>query len=163
MAKKANVNIGFEKQLWDFEKLYQELIEEGDGFEDERDAYTMENIFFVPQEARWNTIASAAHTLEIGTIIDSAMRSIEKENPTLKNVLSKNYASPDLDKRVLGDVVDIFTNNIDMSTAESNEDLLGRTYEYCIAQFAEKEGVGGGEFYTPSSQSSVQLSSLGTG
>lgn len=123
----------------------------------------MENIFFVPQEARWNTIASAAHILEIGTIIDSAMRSIEKENPTLKNVLPKNYASPDLDKRVLGDVVDIFTNNIDMSTAGSNEDLLGRTYEYCIAQFAEKEGVGGGEFYTPSSQSSVQLSSLGTG
>ena len=55
--------------------------------------------------------------------------------------LPKNYASPDLDKRVLGDVVDIFTNNIDMSDTEASEDLLGRTYEYCIAQFAEKEGV----------------------
>jgi type I restriction enzyme M protein len=56
-----------------------------------------------------------------------------------------------LDKKVLGDVVDIFTNNIDMSDTRASEDLLGRTYEYCIAQFAEKEGVGGGEFYTPSS------------
>ena len=79
------------------------------------------------------------------------MRAIEADNKVLKNVLPKNYASPDLDKRVLGEVVDIFTNNIDMSDTEASEDLLGRTYEYCIAQFAEKEGVGGGEFYTPSS------------
>ena len=181
MAEKTNANIGFEKQLWDaacvlwghipaaeyrkviigliflryisaaFDKRYQELVEEGDGFEDDRDAYTMENVFFVPEEARWKTIASAAYTAEIGTVIDNAMRAIEAENKTLKNVLPKNYASPDLDKRVLGDVVDIFTNNIDMSDTERSEDLLGRTYEYCIAQFAEKEGVGGGEFYTPSS------------
>ena len=116
-----------------FDKRYQELVDEGDGFEDDRDAYTMENVFFVPEEARWSTIASAAHTAEIGTVIDNAMRAIEKENSILKNVLPKNYASPDLDKRVLGDVVDIFTNNIDMSNTEESEDLLGRTYEYCIA------------------------------
>ena len=65
-------------------------------------------------------------------------------------MLPKNYASPDLDKRVLGDVVDLFTN-MDMRETESNRDILGRTYEYCIAQFAAKEGKGGGEFYTPSS------------
>ena len=70
--------------------------------------------FSKPEEARWSTIAAAAHTPEIGTVIDNAMRAIEAENKTLKNVLPKNYASPDLDKRVLGDVVDIFTNNIDM-------------------------------------------------
>ena len=149
-----NVVLGlvFLKYISDcFEKRYNELVEEGDGFEDDRDAYTMENVFFVPEEARWSTIAAAAHTPEIGTVIDNAMRAIEAENRTLKNVLPKNYASPDLDKRVLGDVVDIFTNNIDMSNTTESEDLLGRTYEYCIAQFAEKEGVGGGEFYTPSS------------
>ena len=142
MADKTNANIGFEKELWDaacvlwghipaaeyrkviigliflryisaaFDRRYQELIDEGDGFEDDRDAYTMENVFFVPEAARWSTIASAAHTPEIGTIIDNAMRAIEDENKTLKNVLPKNYASPDLDKRVLGDVVDIFTNEI---------------------------------------------------
>ena len=181
MTDNNNANIGFEKQIWDaacvlwghipaaeyrkiivgliflryisaaFEKRYKELVKEGDGFEDDIDAYTMENVFFVPKEARWETIAAAAHTSEIGIVIDNAMKAIEADNKSLKDVLPKNYASPDLDKRVLGDVVDIFTNNIDMSDTEANEDLLGRTYEYCIAQFAEKEGASGGEFYTPSS------------
>ncbi len=181
MAEKNNANIGFEKQIWDaacvlwghipaaeyrkvivgliflryisaaFERRYKELVEEGDGFEDDIDAYTMENVFFVPKEARWETIAAAAHTSEIGVVIDNAMKAIEADNKSLKNVLPKNYASPDLDRVVLGDVVDIFTNDIDMSDTEANEDLLGRTYEYCIAKFAEKEGASGGEFYTPSS------------
>ncbi|MBR5772646.1 MAG: type I restriction-modification system subunit M, partial [Clostridia bacterium] len=181
MAEKTNANLGFEKQIWDaacvlwghipaaeyrkvivgliflryissaFERKYQELVEEGDGFENDRDEYMSENIFFVPEEARWNTIASAAHTPEIGTVIDNAMRAIENENKALKNVLPKNYANPDLDKRVLGDVVDIFTNNVNMDGTEESKDLLGRTYEYCIAQFASVEGVGGGEYYTPAS------------
>lgn len=180
MAEKNNANIGFEKQIWDaacvlwghipaaeyrkviigliflryissaFEKKYNELIEEGEGFEEDRDEYVGENIFFVPEKARWTAIASAAHTPEIGTLIDEAMRAIEAENKTLKNVLPKNYASPDLDKRVLGDVVDLFTN-MDMSDTDGGKDLLGRTYEYCIAQFAAYEGVKGGEFYTPAS------------
>lgn len=123
---------------------------EGDGFEDEPDAYLMDNIFFVPEKARWSVVSAAAHTPEIGSVIDDAMRAIEDENKTLKNVLPKNYASPDLDKRVLGDVVDLFTN-MDMTDTEDSKDLLGRTYEYCIAQFAAYEGVKGGEFYTPSS------------
>ena len=180
MAEKNSANIGFEKQIWDaacvlwghipaaeyrkviigliflryvssaFERRYNELVAEGDGFEDDRDAYIMENVFFVPEKARWKTVAAAAHTPEIGTVIDDAMRAIEAENKSLKNVLPKNYASPDLDKRVLGDVVDLFTN-MDMSDTEENRDLLGRTYEYCIAQFAAYEGVKGGEFYTPAS------------
>ncbi|HIW39820.1 MAG TPA: type I restriction-modification system subunit M [Candidatus Eubacterium pullicola] len=133
-----------------FEKRYQELVEEGDGFEDDIDAYIEENIFFVPEEARWKTIATAAHTPEIGTVIDGAMRAIERENAALKNVLPKNYASPDLDKRVLGDVVDIFTN-MNMDDTEENKDILGRTYQYCIKEFAAYEGVKGGEFYTPES------------
>ncbi|EHG24799.1 hypothetical protein HMPREF9432_01249 [Selenomonas noxia F0398] len=83
-------------------------------------------------------------------MIDDAMRAIEVDNKTLKNVLPKNYASPDLDKRVLGEVVDLFTN-MDMDETEESKDLLGRTYEYCIAQFAAHEGVKGGEFYTPAS------------
>ncbi len=176
----SNAKIGFEKQIWDaacvlwghipaaeyrkvivgliflryisnaFDKRYQELIDEGEGFEDDIDAYTMNNVFFVPKEARWTTIATAAHTPEIGIVIDNAMNAIEAENKTLKNVLPKNYANPDLDKRVLGDVVDLFTN-MDMSSTEDSKDLLGRTYEYCIAQFASSEGKKGGEFYTPSS------------
>lgn len=181
MTGKNNANIGFEKQIWDaacvlwghipaaeyrkvivgliflryissaFEKRYEELLEEGDGFEDDRDAYAEENIFFVPEEARWSKIASSAHTAEIGIVIDNAMRAIEKENVSLKNVLPKNYAGPDLDKRVLGEVVDLFTNEVKMDGTEASKDLLGRTYEYCIAQFAAYEGTKGGEFYTPSS------------
>ena len=180
MAEKNTANIGFEKDLWDaacvlwghipaaeyrnviigliflryistaFDKRYKQLVAEGDGFENDPDEYIGENIFFVPPEARWNNIAEAAHTPEIGTIIDNAMRAIEKDNKKLKNVLPKNYGNPDLDKKVLGKVVDLFTN-MDMDKTEGNRDILGRTYEYCIAQFAEKEGVKGGEFYTPSS------------
>lgn len=90
------------------------------------------------------------HTPEIGTILDKAMIAIEDDNRSLKDVLPKNYASPSLDKRVLGNVIDIFTN-MDMSDTEASKDLLGRTYEYCIAQFASYEGVRGGEFYTPAS------------
>lgn len=177
---KNTATIGFEKQLWDaacvlwghipaaeyrnviigliflryistaFEKRYQELVKEGDGFENDPDAYVENNIFFVPEKARWKVIEKAAHTPEIGKTIDDAMRAIEADNTKLKNVLPKNYASPDLDKAVLGNVVDLFTN-MDMTETEHNKDILGRTYEYCLAQFAEKEGKGGGEFYTPSS------------
>lgn len=181
MAEKNNTKIGFEKEIWDaacvlwghipaadyrkvivgliflryisssFEKKYNELVEEGYGFEDDRDAYMEDNIFFVPKEARWSTISAATHTPEVGMVIDNAMRAIEAENKTLKNVLPKIYASPDLDKRVLGEVVDLFTNNINMDDTEESKDLLGRTYEYCISQFAAYEGTKGGEFYTPSS------------
>ena len=133
-----------------FEARYKQLVEEGEGFENDRDFYSEENIFWVPQEARWAAIAAAAHSPEIGMTIDNAMRAIERENDTLKDVLPKDYAKPELDKRVLGEVVDIFTN-LDMDSAQENSDLLGRTYEYCIANFAAYEGTKGGEFYTPAS------------
>lgn len=179
MAEKNTAGIGFEKQIWDaacvlrgnmdaseyksvvlgliflkyisdkFEDKYKELVEEGDGFEEDVDEYTSEGIFFVPQGARWDEISSKAHTPEIGTIIDEAMRSIEKENKRLKDILPKNFARPELDKRRLGDVVDLFTN-IKMIEHGSEKDILGRTYEYCLSKFAEQEGKLAGEFYTPS-------------
>lgn len=180
MAEKTNVNIGFEKQIWDaacvlwghipaadyrkviigliflryvstaFEKKYKELKNDAYSDPEDRDEYIAENIFYLPEAARWGLIAAKAHTPEIGMIIDDAMRAIEKENKTLEHVLPKIYGSQDLDKRVLGDVVDLFTN-MDMSETDNSKDLLGRTYEYCIQQFAAYEGKGGGEFYTPSS------------
>ncbi|PRT78103.1 type I restriction-modification system subunit M [Streptococcus anginosus] len=180
MAKKSNANIGFENELWNaadslrghisaseyrkvivgliflkyvsdaFEEKYQQLLAEGDGFENDPDAYSEENIFFVPEIARWQFIASHAHSSEIGTVLDEAMREIEDDNPSLDNVLPQIYASPDLDKRVLGEVVDIFTN-INMFEGSEEKDLLGRAYEYCIEQFAAHEGKRGGEFYTPTS------------
>ena len=77
------------------------------------------------------------------------MRSIEKENKRLKDILPKNFARPELDKRRLGEVVDLFTN-IQMIEHGSEKDILGRTYEYCLSKFAEQEGKLAGEFYTPS-------------
>lgn len=171
-------NIGFEKEIWNaacilrgnmdaaeykqvvlgliflkyisdkFEDRYQELIREGDGFEEDRDEYTSCNVFFVPGNARWAKIAEAAHTPEIGKTIDDAMILIEKENPRLKGILPKNFARPELDKRRLGDVVDLFTN-IRMREHGDTRDILGRTYEYCLTMFAEQEGKKGGEFFTP--------------
>lgn len=177
--EKITANIGFEKKIWDaacvlrgnmdaseyksvvlgliflkyisdrFDEKYEQLKAEGDGFEEDIDEYTSEGIFFVPQGARWRDIAAKAHTPEIGVVIDDAMRSIEKENKRLKDILPKNFARPELDKRRLGDVVDLFTN-IQMHEQGSEKDILGRTYEYCLSKFAEQEGKLAGEFYTPS-------------
>lgn len=146
-----NVVLGliFLKYISDkFDQRYQELVEEGEGFEEDRDEYTYENIFFVPEGARWKNIAAAAHTPEIGKVIDDAMRLIESENDRLKNILPKNFARQELDKRRLGDVVDLFTN-VQMAEKGDTRDILGRTYEYCLAKFAEAEGKNAGEFYTP--------------
>ena len=178
MAKTNTADIGFEKEIWKaadllrgnldaseyksvvlgliflkyisdrFEAKYNALVAEGDGFEEDKDEYTSENIFFVPQEARWSVVAEAAHTPEVGTVIDNAMRLIEKENVRLKGILPKNFARPELDKRRLGDVVDLFTN-IQMKEHGDTKDILGRTYEYCLSKFAEAEGKLAGEFYTP--------------
>lgn len=179
MTDKNTADVGFEKQLWDaacilrgninpseyenvilgliflkyisdsFEEKHKALVNEGEGFEEDRDEYTADNIFFVPKGARWEDIAAEAHTPEIGKAIDDAMVAIEKENKSLKGILPKNFARPELDKRRLGDVVDLFTN-IKMSAQSSEKDLLGRAYEYCIRNFAAQEGKNAGQFYTPS-------------
>ena len=179
MAEKNTADIGFEKQIWDaacvlrgnmdaseykgvvlgliflkyisdrFEDKYNQLVADGDGFEEDRDEYTSEGIFFVPVGARWSDVSAKAHDPEIGQVIDDAMRAIEKENARLKDILPKNFARPELDKRRLGEVVDLFTN-IKMIEHGSEKDILGRTYEYCLSMFAEQEGKRGGEFFTPS-------------
>ncbi|MDR0312278.1 MAG: type I restriction-modification system subunit M [Treponema sp.] len=130
-----------------FEERYRELKDDDDV--EDKDAYTERNVFFVPPSARWSVIAEAAHKEEIGTVIDNAMRAIEKENKRLKDILPKNYARNELDKRRLGNVVDLFTN-IQMIEHGTDKDILGRTYEYCLGRFAEQEGKRAGEFYTPS-------------
>ena len=93
-----------------FEDKYNQLVADGDGFEEDRDEYTSEGIFFVPAGARWSDVSAKAHDPEIGQVIDDAMRAIEKENARLKDILPKNFARPELDKRRLGEVVDLFTN-----------------------------------------------------
>src|SRR5699024_6284231 len=102
------------------------------------------------EEARWAYIARYSNQQEIGQVIDNAMVAIERDNIRLKGILPKNFARPELDKRRLGEVVDIFTN-ITMVDYKNKKDILGKTYEYCLAMFAEQEGRRAGEFYTPSS------------
>lgn len=151
-ADYKNVVLGliFLKYLSDrFDQRYQELVADGDGFEEDRDFYEEKRVFYVPAEARWTSVAKVAHDPEVGIAIDTAMQAIERENSSLKDVLPKNFARPELDKRRLGEVVDLFTN-IQLAENENGIDVLGRTYEYCLAKFAEQEGKLAGEFYTPS-------------
>lgn len=118
---------------------------------EDRDEYTAENIFWVPREARWSLIQAQAKLPTIGKTIDDAMVAIERENPTLKGVLTKDYARPSLDKTRLGELIDLIST-IGLGNEEArSKDILGRVYEYFLGRFASAEGKGGGEFYTPSS------------
>jgi type I restriction enzyme M protein len=113
------------------------------------DEYRAKNIFWVPPEARWSHLKSAAKQPKIGRIVDDAMAGIERDNPSLKDVLPKEYARPMLDKQRLGQIIDL-VSNIRVGDAESrSRDVLGRVYEYFLSQFASAEGKKGGEFYTP--------------
>lgn len=121
------------------------------GDPEDRDEYTSENIFWVPESARWHNIMSQARSPSIGKIIDDAMDAVERKNATLKDVLPKTYGSLRVDKSVLGQLVDRISN-IPIGDEESrSEDILGRIYEYFLSQFASSEGKKGGEFYTPRS------------
>ena len=130
---------------------YKELLEEDEDFAEDMDAYLAEGVFWVPEIARWDYIAKHSKQVEIGQIVDSALDAIEKENDSLRGVLPKNYSRPELDKRILGEIIDLFTN-INVGGKEGKEkDILGRVYEYFLGKFAANEGKGGGEFYTPKS------------
>ena len=91
-----------------FKVKHDELVAEGEGFEEDPDEYIGNNIFFVPVDARWKKVVNASLTAEIGVVVDAAMEALEKENKQLKGILPKNYARPELDKRRLGNVIDIF-------------------------------------------------------
>ena len=179
MKKENTTSIGFEEKIWRaadklrgnldaaeyksvvlgliflkyisdrFEAKFEELSNDEYADPEDKDEYEAEGIFFVPKEARWSVVMDAAHKPEIGVVIDKALRAIEADNLKLKGVLPGNYARPELDKRRLGDVVDLFSN-IKMHTSGEERDLLGRVYEYCLQKFASLEGKNAGEFYTPS-------------
>jgi type I restriction enzyme M protein len=170
------VNLGFENKLWEmadklrgniesseykhvilglvflkyisdsFYERYLELKEKYSGMEEDRVSYEADNVFFVPKDARWENIKAQAKQPTIGQVIDQAMFLIEKENPTLKGVLPKNYSRPELDKTKLGELIDLFSFNVGSKEARA-KDVLGRVYEYFLKQFGSTEG----EFYTPPS------------
>jgi type I restriction enzyme M protein len=176
--KSNGSNIGFEEQLWQaadklrsnmdaaeykhvvlgliflkyisdaFEELHQRLKKDKDANPEDRDEYAAENVFWVPKKARWDFLQANAKQPSIGLTIDSAMELIEKENPSLKGVLTKDYARPALDKHRLGELIDLI-GGIALGGAESrSKDVLGRVYEYFLGKFAAAEGKLGGQFYT---------------
>lgn len=176
----VTANLGFEEKLWSmadklrgsmdaseyknvvlgllflkyvsdtFEEKYEELKQDEWADQEDKDEYLAENIFWVPQEARWSFIKDNAKKPEIGQIIDAAMIAIEKENESLRGVLPKAYSRPELDKTRLGETIDLFSFKVGDKESRS-KDVLGRVYEYFLSKFASAEGKGGGEFYTPHS------------
>lgn len=132
-----------------FEERYQQLMDDGDGMEEDRDSYTMDNIFYVPAKARWEYLNIHSKDNNIGQLIDEALDEIEKENPTLKGVLIKEYNSPDYRNVNIGELIDLFTNIKIGSKEAQDKDILGRIYEYFLGEFASSELQKGGEFYTP--------------
>jgi type I restriction enzyme M protein len=114
------------------------------------DEYRAQNIFWVPKEARWSHLEASAPQPTIGTLVDDAMTAIQRDNPSLKAVLPKDYARPGLDKQRLGQIINLVSDIALGSAADRAKDTLGRVYEYFLARFASAEGKSGGQFYTPS-------------
>lgn len=132
-----------------FEERYNQLVENGEGLEEDRDSYMMDNIFYVPAQARWEYLNAHSKDNNIGQIIDDALEKIENENPSLKGVLIKDYNSPDYRNVNLGELIDLFSNIKIGSKDAQDKDILGRIYEYFLGEFASSELQKGGEFYTP--------------
>ena len=138
-----------------FNSLYLKLVENKDEFEgadpEDADEYLANNVFFVPETARWQYLQDRAKQPEIGKFLDDAMDAIERINPPLKGVLPKIYADPELNKQRIGELIDLIGTIGFQQDAHKSQDLLGRVYEYFLGQFADAEGKKGGQFYTPAS------------
>lgn len=134
-----------------FEAKHKALLAEDAQAAEDKDEYLADNVFWVPKEARWSHLQANAKLPTIGTLIDDAMRAIEKDNESLKGVLPKDYARPALNKVMLGELIDLISGIALGEAGDRSKDILGRVYEYFLGQFAGAEGKRGGEFYTPRS------------
>lgn len=134
-----------------FEARHEALLAEDPQAAEDKDEYLADNVFWVPKDARWSYLQANAKLPTIGTLIDDAMRAIEKDNESLKGVLPKDYARPALNKVMLGELIDLISGIALNEEGHPSRDILGRVYEYFLGQFAGAEGKRGGEFYTPRS------------
>lgn len=156
VAEYKHVALGlvFLKYISDsFVELYNSLLSQVDSGSDpeDKDEYIAENVFFVPENARWNYLQDNAKRPDIGKIIDNAMDEIEKENPSLKGVLPKVYAKDNLDSKSLGALIDLIGNIVLGDAKVRSADVLGHVFECFLGEFALAEGKQGGQFYTPKS------------
>ena len=142
-----------------FDDLFKKLKAESDttgADPEDKDEYTAERVFYVPPQARWEWLQRKAKLPTVGKDIDDAMDAIEKDNPSLKGVLPKDYARPALDKQRLGELIDLIGSmTLSENGSGKGKDVLGFVFEYFLGQFADAEGKKGGQFYTP--QSIVRL------
>jgi type I restriction enzyme M protein len=118
---------------------------------EDKDEYKAENVFFVPEIARWTYLQTKAKLPTIGKEVDNAMDAIEKENPSLRDVLPKVYARGNLDPTSLGGLIDLIANIALGDAKARSADVLGHVFEYFLGEFALAEGKKGGQFYTPRS------------
>jgi type I restriction enzyme M protein len=134
-----------------FEERKQELIAEGkEKYIEQKEFYNMKNVFFLPEESRWSYIITNSKQNDISIKIDTALHTVEKNNPSLKGALPDNYFSRlNMDVSKLAALLDTI-NNIN-TLKDKQQDIVGRVYEYFLSKFALAEGKGKGEFYTPKS------------
>lgn len=138
-----------------FEELHEKLkAGKGDlagADPEDKDEYKAENVFFVPPSSRWSFLKSHAKQTTIGKTVDDAMDAIERENPSLRDVLPKVFAKGNLDPTNLGGLIDL-VSNIALGDAKARSaDVLGHVFEYFLGEFALAEGKQCGQFYTPRS------------
>lgn len=153
-AEYKNVVLGlvFLKYVSDsFQELYDRLATDPSSDPEDRDEYKAENVFFLPEAARWKNIHARAKLPTVGKDLDEAMEAVERENPELRNVLPQVFGKPNLDTATLGELIDLISNAELQVQHEHTKDLLGRVYEYFLGEFANAEGKKGGQFYTPKS------------
>lgn len=149
-----NVVLGlvFLKYLSDVFYHTQKLIKKNKGSNiEDRDEYAVMGVFYVPKKARWDVLRDSAKDPNIGVLVDEALNAIEKENESLRGALQKNYARPELDKKILGGLIDQFSKITIRKDSGDSNDVLGRVYEYFLGRFGAAEGKRAGEFYTPRS------------
>ncbi|KRF00591.1 restriction endonuclease subunit M [Frateuria sp. Soil773] len=128
--------------------------------EEDRDYYTAANVFWVPEQARWENLRAHAKQANIGRRIDAALDAIEADNPRLKGILDKRFGRAQLEPGKLGELVDL-VSTIGFGAGDKAKDVLGEVYEYFLGQFASAEGKKGGQFYTPASVVKVLVEILG--
>lgn len=139
-----------------FEAKRAEFSEDEYADLEDPEEYAAENIFWVPEKARWDRLAANAKANDIGVQVDDAMREIEKANTTLQDALPKVFGRANLDRAIVTGLIEMFTN-LELHGTKSDFDLIGRIYEYFISEFASSEGKRGGEFYTPKSIVSIMV------
>lgn len=139
-----------------FERKHAELLETPHADPEDHEEYQADNVFWVPQEARWSTLQGFARSADVGKRLDDAMRAIERENDELKGVLPKIFGKSDFSAQVIGGLIDHFTN-LNLSGSPEDFDLLGRVYEFFLGEFSAMQGKAGGEQYTPRSIVSLMV------